>query len=241
MAELVYKDCRIYHGGYDLSAKHSEMSITLKAEMKDRTTFTASSRQRKAGLTEAELSGSGFWDISDLDSVLFDGVGVDDGVLTVCPTDGTQGETAFIMKAVDGEYVPGESIGELLAFNFAAYSQTPLVRAVVMETGAKTSTADGTARQMSSGVLATQKMYAALHCTAVSGTDTPTISVALYSNSSDTWDGSETLRHTFTDITEIGAQMAEISGAITDTWWRAEWTITGTDPSLTITLSLGIK
>lgn len=241
MSELVYKDCKIYHGGYDLSGKHSEVSIALKAEMKDKTAFGASSRERKAGLVESEVSGTGFWDSSGLDSVLYDGLGVSDSVLTICPTTGAIGERAYILKAVDGEYVPGESIGELLGFTFAAYSQSHLIYSTVMETGAKTATATGTARQFSAAVLATQKMYAAIHCTAVSGTDTPTISVQIDSNSANTWDGSETTRHTFTDITAIGSQWAEIDGAVTDTWWRVSWTITGTDPSFTVALSMGIK
>lgn len=241
MAIQVLKNCRIYHGGYDLSGKHNDIKIDYGAEAKDRTAFLSGARQRVSGLTDAEITGSGWWDVDDSDPAFFNGVGVDGGVITVCPTTGALGELAYFMRGVDGRYEPGGQVGELVAFNFAAYGDGALVRGVVMETGSKAVDGNGTPRQFAA-VTAGQKMCLAFHLTGLAGT-TPEIEVTVYSNSGNTWDGSETLRHTFTLTDAVGAQLIEIDGPITDTWWRASWDVSGSgdDLGITIALSMGIK
>ena len=204
MAELVYKNCKLYVGGYDLSGSHNELSLAYGADMLDKTAFGTSSRQRRAGLKNVECSHSGFWEGGDnnVDDVLFDNLSLPNQVMTVCPTDGSFGEVAFTFQNVIGEYSPGGNIGELMRFNFAAYGEGDLVRGTVMETGTKTASGNGTARQLGA-VQSGQKLYAALHVIAVSGT-TPSLTVVVQSD--DTSDFlSPTDRITFAAATAIGA------------------------------------
>ena len=80
-----------------------------------------------------------------------------------------------------------------------------------------------------------QYLYGILHCTAVSGTNTPTITVKIQSDSTDAF-SSASDRITFTAKTAIGSQWATKVSAdtITDNYWRASWTVSGTNPSLTV-------
>jgi len=240
MSELYWRDCRIYHGGYDLTGKHNQVTLALRPDIKDRTTFlSAGAKQKRAGLVEATMSGGGFWDATGLDPALYDGVGVDDGILTFCPLAGVVADPAYFMKGVDSEFAPGGKIGDLVAFNFAALSTSPAVKGVIMDTGAKTTTAAGTARQVGAA-LAEQKLYAALHVFNVSGTGAPSLTVTIDSHDANTWDGSETERLAFSAMLAQGALWRELAGPITDTWYRASWTITGTNPSFLFCVSLGI-
>jgi len=50
-----------------------------------------------------------------------------------------------------------------------------------------------------------------------------------------------TERVTFSQLADIGSEWATpVSGAITDDWWRIDWTIAGADPSFTILAALAI-
>lgn len=240
MADLVLNNCQIWHGGYDLSGKHNSINIKYGCEIKDKTAFNVSSRSKISGLTDAEISGAGFWDAASPDKVFYDGLGVDGQALSVSPSSGGLGQLAYMLKGVDGEYVPGAPIGDLLGFDFAAYGQGDLVRGIVMENATRTATGTGTARSLDA-VLAGQKVHAALHIFSLAGTGTPTLTVTIDSHDANVWDGSETERFAFTAATAIGAQWMTIDGPITDTWWRVSWTISGTNPSIAFALVLGIK
>lgn len=240
MADLVLKDCQIWHGGYDLSGKHSSIAIKYGCDIKDKTPFNVSSRAKIAGLTDAEISGSGFWDAASPDKVLYDNLGVDNQVLVVSPSNGGLGQLAYMLKGVDGQYAPGAQIGELIEFNFAAYGQGDLVRGVIMENATRTATGTGTARSLAAAI-AGQKIHAGLQVFGVSGTGGPDVTVTIDSHDANVWDGSETERFAFAEASVVGAQWLTIDGPVTDTWWRVSWAITGTNPSISFAVTLGIK
>ena len=52
---------------------------------------------------------------------------------------------------------------------------------------------------------------------------------------------SPTDRITFTGITAIGADFQSVAGAITDTHWRLNYTVSGTNPSFNIHATVGIE
>jgi hypothetical protein len=89
-------------------------------------------------------------------------------------------------------------------------------------------------------VSATQAVFAGLHVLAVSGTDTPTLTVKLQSDALEAF-GSSADQLTFTAATAVGAQFKTLAGANADTWWRAQWTISGTNPSFTFVLIVLIQ
>jgi hypothetical protein len=55
--------------------------------------------------------------------------------------------------------------------------------------------------------------------------------------------GSESTRITFDDVSNVSgpyAQWTSVAGAITDTWWRLNYTISGGAPSFTVALIIGV-
>lgn len=74
----------------------------------------------------------------------------------------------------------------------------------------------------------------------MAGTGTPTLTVAIESDDASGF-ASATTRLTFDAATAAGGQILRTDGtAITDTWYRANWTISGTSPSFLFALALGV-
>lgn len=127
MATVVFKDADVFYEGVDLSGQLNEVTLEYGVEILDATTFGQSTRIRKGGLTTPRASMRGFWDADAAgqpDVELFEGVGVDDRVLTLFPDGITEGSTGagsgFAFKVVAVSYAPGGAVGELLPFTFTA-------------------------------------------------------------------------------------------------------------------------
>ena len=108
-----------------------------------------------------------------------------------------------------------------------------------MTNSIETATDDGTPRTLGS-VLAGEALYAALHVTAVTGTN-PTLDVVIESSATGSFSGEETTRITFTQADGITSEWSSVAGAVTDTHWRVTWAIGGTDtPTFTFAVIAGI-
>lgn len=123
MATVHYRNAKVYAAGFDLGGDFNSLALALASEMLDRTTFGASTRTNKGGLTTMAVSGSGFWnaDAGAVDRIAFDLVGVDDTVVTVFPdgiTEGTAGGRSA--KGVVERYDLAGEVSGLLGFTFAA-------------------------------------------------------------------------------------------------------------------------
>lgn len=240
MASVIYKDCKLYLGGYDLSGDMNKCALSYGAEMKDDTVFNDDTRSNKAGLLTVGAAHEGYWqaDTDLVDDIIDAKFAVADEIMTICPTTGAAGEVAFSFKSLLANYNPNGAVGDLYAFSVDATGTGKLFKGTVMENATKTSTATGTARQLGA-VTDSQKVYAALHVLAVEGTD-PTLDVVIQSDNAEGF-LSAADKITFTQMTDIGAQLLTADGAIADDWWRVSWTVGGTDnPSFTIVVVVGI-
>lgn len=242
MATYVLKDSQIRLGGVVLTSDVFNISFGIKVDAKEDTVFGLGTHRNTAGLLDAEVGYQGYVQLGVglVDETQFLKLASLDEILSVCPQDGNAGSIAYLLKAVQSEYSPGAGVGEMYAFSAkASPSGSPPVRATILENGAKTVTGNGTGRQLGA-VTAVQKLWAALHVTAVSGTATPTITVKVQSDDNSGFT-TPTDRITFAAKTTIGAEMpASVAGPITDDWWRMIWTVSGTTPSLTIFGAVGI-
>lgn len=247
MSFQVLTNCKIYLDAYDISGNSNKIDLKYGAESLDNTTFGSTYKSRQAGLCSADVQIDGFYEVDatsaatyKIDDIVDANFGVTGKLLTICPTTGAQGEVAFMVPSMIGEYNIGASVGEILPFTFSGQNTDVLARGTVMENAAKTSTANGTARQLGA-TSATQKVYAGLHILAASGTN-PTLDVKIQSATVEGF-GTPVDRITFAQATAIGSQWATaISGPITETWWRATWTIGGTNnPSFTIAIVVAIQ
>lgn len=241
MATYTVADRRVYFDKYDLTADHNSINLIAECDMQPDTTFTDTWRSFKAGLINTQITGTGYYqsDGTDaVDDVLWGNFASNDKVMTVCPTDGTDGEVAYITQGCNMNYVVGETIGNMLPFSFGAYSKSVAVRGKVLERASITATGNGSSYQ-EGAISATQYGYAALHVVTVSGTN-PTLDLIIQSDDNTNFT-SATTRITFTQAAAATSEWKTVAGAVTDDYWRAYYTIGGTDtPTFSIIVSFGI-
>lgn len=148
---------------------------------------------------------------------------------------GAEGDPAWFFRALTAGYKPNGPVGDLLAAKVdVVSSQGPVVYGSALQIGTKTSGGNGTGLNL--GAIATGKsLHAALHVTACAG-GTLTVTVQSDDNAGFT---SATARASFAGVTAAGFEWIETAGPITDTYWRALWTLTG--GSATFAVCMGIR
>ncbi|MFI2437403.1 hypothetical protein [Streptomyces sp. NPDC018693] len=243
---FVLLNARLFAGGADLTGNSNKVEVTSEVEEKPTTNYYSEGwKEVVGGLAAAELMGEGQWEAGH------DGM-VDDaswaqlgavGAWTAGPDGSAVGDLAYFMKALRSSYKLGDAVGEVAPWTGSAKSAWPLVRGVVAHPPgtARSSTGDGTAQELGA-IAAGQRLYAALHVLSVSGTSTPTITVAIESDSQSDFAGTPETRLTFDAATARSGQLLRTDAAAhADTWYRPTWTITGTDPSFLFVVAFGIR
>lgn len=231
----VLKDALLLVGGYKLKSYMNSVALQFKADMLDQTVFGDATHVRTGGLKSAMLSCKGYFDPT-IDSVLEGSVGAAQNV-TVAGTAGAEGDIAYLMQQITGQYDTGGQVGQLLPFSFTADSKNDLVRGVLIanKTG---QTGNGTGSGFVIGAVAAgQALSAALHLTALSGGGA--LTVVVESDVDNTFSSPVTVG-TFTALSAIGSDWLEIASTNTDTYYRITWTLTGTLPSADFAAAVGI-
>lgn len=243
MVEFALLNTKIYLDEYILSGDANSGRIIATPNPVDVTKFGDTWKRRISGVIDGELAVGGFWNADgsneEPDKLLFDNLGLADKIITICPEDLADGNVAFTTKGMEGEYEWGGGHGEAITFSLTGRVHSiPIVRSKVMASGAKTTSADGTAYQ--EGLLGSgQTLYAALHVLAVSG-GSPTLDLKIQSDDNSGMT-SAIDRITFTQFTAVGSELLTLAGPVAnDDWWRATWTITGSTPSFTVAVTMGI-
>jgi hypothetical protein len=243
MSLQVLRDCKLIVGKYDFSSKMNALALNYGAEALDDTTFASGgTKSNTGGLKTVTFQHEGLFDTGtgSVDEVFYGNIGLADQPVAISPEAGAEGELAYFFKSLQTKYSPSGKIGQLLAFSVGGEAQhSPLVRGIVGQNATRTATGVGTAYQLGA-VSATQKLYAALHVLAKSGTATPSLVVKVQSASDQAFTEPND-RITFAAQTDANAVWATpVAGAITDTWWRVTWAITGTNPSFQFIVPVGI-
>lgn len=241
MAEYVATNRKLFFGGYDLSGDSVSLNLGVSADALDATVFGLTTRKNIGGLQSVEANVEGLWKGGDAanDNALFSNIGVSNVPVVFGPVDGAEGSVAYFFKAMHANYDVGGPIGEILKFSFASHAQAELLRGIFLANkSAAAATANSTGIQHGA-VSATQKLYAALHVFAASGT-APTLDCIIQSAATDF--AGPTSRITFAQKTALGSEYATpVAGAITDTWWRVSFTIGGTTPSFDFAVVMSIQ
>lgn len=242
MSHYVLTDAKVWVDGFDFSGDSNALAINYSADEVEDTNFGDTTHIFLGGLQKFDASFEGAVDLgtATVEGTNFGNVGVNDTPVTFGIATGADGEIGYTMKSMTSKYDWGAKIGELTKYSVGlSASNERLVRGTIMHNATRTATGNGTARQLGA-VAAGQSVYATLHVLAtVSGTN-PTLDVVVASAATDSWPG--TSRITFTQKTAIGSQFATpVAGSITDTWWRVQWTITGTaTPTFPFVVIIGI-
>lgn len=238
MSELVLLNPKLYVAGLDLSGSYSQHALVLDADAPEFTAFGDTTREYKGGLIGAGSEHQGFWN-DPIDSDLYTNMAATARNATLSPDGGDDGEVAFFFSQLGTQYAPGAAIGDAYEFSASNKVSGLVTRGTIMATGSKTTTADGTARQLGA-VSATQSIRASLHVLTVSGTN-PTLDVIVESDTVEAFSGTPETQLTFAQATAAGGELLTAAGAVTDTWWRVGWTIGGTGtPTFSFVISVGI-
>jgi len=247
-APVILTNVRLFTGAADLTTVSNKVTIQAEREERDATTYLPEGdpdsgwKKVMGGLASASVAASGFWEAGDsgkVDDAAWAALG---GLTawTACPIGAAAGSPAWVMKALEGKYAVGGAPGEIAPWEANASSGWPAVRGKVGHPPgtARTGDGDGTALELSA-VSASQNLYAALHVLSVAGTSTPTLTVTIESDVDADFTTPAT-QLSFTAATAIGGQITRVPGAISDTFYRVTWEITGSTPSFLFLVSLGI-
>lgn len=244
MGIFVLTNARLFMGGADFTSRSNKLELAVDIEEKDVTNFgSAGWKELLGGLAATALAGEGQWEAGDagkVDDKLWSALGTVDG-FTACPDTADVGALAYLTKAMQAKYALGGTVGDVAPWNASLAGAWPLARGKVLHPPgtARTSNGSGTAVELAD-VDASEYLYARLDVLSVSGTSTPTITVKVQSDVDNTF-ASPTDQITFSGATAIGGQIMRTAGAITDTWFRVSWTVSGSSPNFLFIVSVGIK
>lgn len=241
MAKFVFNDGKAFAGGYDLSSHVTSVNLEITAEDLDATTINSGGfRTRLGGLKDSSLQMDGFYEAGANKPDALLGASIGNELLVTTVPDAGVGNTAYFMKSRLFSHQIFGSIGEIAPFSISkSQSSDVVVQGKVQVDGDLTATGNSTGVQLGA-VGATEKCYVGIHCYGVSGTSTPTVTFKLQSDDNSSFT-SPTDRITFTGITAIGSDFQSVAGAITDQYWRLNYTISGTNPSFSIHATIGIE
>ena len=235
MATFVQTNVGLYYGGYSLASSFNAIALNLGNSPQDNTVYGDTFVSNAAGLSSVTLEAEGFWE-SATDAVLQASLGSDDTVVSVTPVDQAAGSPSIFSKFTASTYNPISTgtVGSMMGFSLSTEGRgEKSVSGEIMVTPGTTRTTSGTSLPNQLGAVAsTQGVYSALHVLSASGT----LDVVIKSDSDISF-GSPDTRITHTQFTGIGAEMLSQLGTNADTWWRADFTISG---SFDFIVSIGI-
>jgi hypothetical protein len=234
MAALVLTDCALWIGEFSFQGVTRSLGLALEQDLPECTVFGNTSRAYTPGLKGIGLDAAGNWDAPTDLGIVGTLLGANKPV-TVSPLT-TVGTFCYLFNAIAAEYAIGGAVGEVFPFRVRARGAGLPVRGMLMENSTRSATGNGTGQQLGA-IGATQKLYSALHVPSVSASDTLDVTIESDNNSGFT---TPTTRATLAQITAAGSVWTEISGPITDDWWRYVFTLGGASISIAIAGSMGI-
>lgn len=236
MGQLVFQNAKIFFAGANLQTDLNQVDVNTARAMLNATVFGDTFLRNRAGIAIVNASIAGFWNAGTNPDkpypTLFDNLGSDDKLLSVFPTTIEEGSTTnkgLAFNATQSRFNLRGRHGDLLGFDaaFTGRGQRLLEVTCLKDASVNMETASQNWTAFNVGaVTASQYLYAGLHVLEHQGTS-PTLDVTIQSDSAIGFP-SPTTRITFTQATTRGGQYAtRVAGAITDTWWRASWTLGG--------------
>lgn len=238
MGQVVFYNARIFFAGADLSTDLNSVQVALSRTMLNATVFGDQFVRNRAGLGNADVSIDGFWNAgTNPDKAypsVFNAMGTDDQILTVFPNGIIEGSTTQVgmgcLTTVNTFDPIKGSHGQMLGFSGKFSSRgNPAVEAMALKdsTGSFYTSSDVGNKYNLGAVSSTQYLYAGMHVIGYQGTS-PTLDMLIQSDT-DASAGGETTRITFSQVAgaTAGRYATRVAGPITDTYWRANWTIGG--------------
>ncbi|HHH26950.1 MAG TPA: hypothetical protein ENK57_01185 [Polyangiaceae bacterium] len=227
MGKLVLKNSRVWIDGTDLTGDIHALNLELGKDLPAATTMGSNGvREYESGLRFASFAHSCYFrDDGAADAALAGLLGsTTSQIVSISPDGAQEGGVIWTAPGWVASHQPfAGQIGELAKVELAGTTTGDLVRATLLNSADTTQTSDGNGSAQQVGAVASDELAVAVfHVLEISGTLTVTVD-------SDDASGmaSPTTRFTFNAATSPGAQRLVLSGPVTDDWWRASWTLTG--------------
>lgn len=245
MPTNILTDAKLYVAQFNISGDQNSIKLVSAADLKEDTAFGAAYKTMKGGgaLIRTKLNGSGFVQsgTTGVEDIIQGRLGTDSVPITVAGEGGDAGESCRFFKGVFAAYDAGAKVGDLHQLNYNAENSglgtnNPLIRGTIFEDGKTSRVAAGNSAVFTLGAVAAgQSVFAQLHLLAFVGTN-----VTFKLRSAVTSFATITDRITFTQATGLTSEYGTpAAGAITDTFWRMDWT--GTFTSFSAVLVAGIQ
>lgn len=219
-------DLKVLYGAYDLSGLSNEFSVDVKVEDKDATTFSDLARRHLGTLQMGAYSIGGIEDdAAEPKATLFANQSAN--VITSFLERGSaaaEGDQCWSFRARQLDYNFGGAIGDLQPFTVGGQADSVIIVGKVAEAGTISASGNSTGIQLGA-VVAGKKLYAATHVIAATALTSFDVLIRSDDNAGFT---SATTQITFTTATGITSEWKEVSGAITDDYWRADYALVGT-------------
>jgi hypothetical protein len=222
---------KLFVGEYELTPDSDNIKLSASRKMNPSSVFGSAWESIQPATLGVSLAAAGYANLTTLqqDDRLWADFSLANVPVTLMPTNGpVEGDTATFFEAMQAKYEVGGAYGDNLAWSLAAgkgNNAYPAVRGFVLEPGSASRAGGGNGAGFNTlgALTASQKLYAALHIVACTGT----FNVKIQSAAAGTFVGAND-RITFTQATTVGWQFpTPVNGAITDTYWRCLWTIAG--------------
>lgn len=221
-----------------------EYSHSGEIDTAETTVFSNTSKTYVPGLEDASVSFSGKFDTdttTDTDSFSYklDALKGVTTQLTLIPHGDVFGDPALLCKGLLTSQSTATSVDDVGSAEVEFQNTTGLERALILHPlAAKTVTGEGTALDNgASGSPTEDGASAILHVTAVSGTDTPTLTVKV-EHSADDITYADLI--TFNAATGVGSQYGTATGTV-NRYLKVTYTISGTNPSFTFHVAANRK
>lgn len=248
MASFVLTDTSVYAGALDASCFSNSVALEASRDIVDATTFCSGGwRSPIAGLQTWTATLGGPQDLAastasttytpDEWHALTIGTS---WPLAFVPQGAAEGSIAYFSEGMLAAYSPvGGAVGDLGAHTtqWSIGTTYPLVRGVLATKATVTATGSGTGHQLGA-VAADQKVYCAVHTLTRGGTGSITCTLQSDDNAGFT---TSTTRATFGAISSRFAYITSVAGAITDTYWRIGYSVSGGSPSFQLRGMIGIQ
>ena len=241
MSSQILTSVGVFLDGYDVSGDHNAVALQAQADAVETTTFASGgARTRLPGLKTFDANLQGLWEggTGKINETHFNRVGASP-ILTLSPKNlGAEGELAMFGQLVHASYAPGAQVGDALKFAVAMQGTGDLALGTILHNATRSATGTGTIMNLGA-VLSTQRIMASLHLLSITGGGSLTAKVQ---SAAAVGFASPTDRITFGALSAIGAQLATpVAGPITDAFWRASWTLTGSSPTALFVLAFAIQ
>jgi hypothetical protein len=244
MSKFTLQNVRLFAAGADYTTRNNRIEIGMEAESKDSTAFAASGgtwHEELSGIRSSTITGGGQWEAGDtsmVDDSSFYTVGATVPV-TVAPQTAADGALAYMTAYNRQAYTLGGQVGDVVPWTGTWAGTWAVARGMVIATPTiRTATGTGSIFQLPVPVTAAQYAVGTLHLMSLTAGASVTVTIQ---SAATIGFASPTTRLTFNAQAAIGGQVFRIAGPITDQYWRASYTITGTTPSLLFMSAIGVS